>query len=101
MTHPLRLFLALACLTPFSALGDQSGVGGCAAAPGCWPQWRGPLANGVAPNANPPVHWSETNNIRWKIPLPGKGHSSPIVFGNCFMELISSDILRWFRRMMW
>ncbi len=82
MTHPLRLLLVLACLTTFSALGDQSGVGGCAATPGSWPQWRGPLANGVAPRANPPVHWSETNNIRWKIALPGKGHSSPIVFGN-------------------
>jgi outer membrane protein assembly factor BamB len=47
-----------------------------------WPQWRGPLANGVAPNANPPVEWSEQKNIRWKIALPGKGHSSPIVFGD-------------------
>jgi outer membrane protein assembly factor BamB len=47
-----------------------------------WPQWRGPLANGVSPTANPPVHWSETNNVRWKIPLAGKGHSTPIVFGD-------------------
>lgn len=47
-----------------------------------WAQWRGPLANGVAPNANPPVTWSEQKNLRWKIPLPGKAHSSPIVFGD-------------------
>src|SRR4029450_2972450 len=47
-----------------------------------WPQWRGPLANGVAPKANPPIEWSEQKNVRWKIPLPGKGHSSPIVFGD-------------------
>lgn len=46
-----------------------------------WPQWRGPLANGVAPFARPPVHWSETQNVRWKIPLPGKGHSSPVITG--------------------
>jgi outer membrane protein assembly factor BamB len=46
-----------------------------------WPHWRGPLANGVAPHANPPVEWSEKRNVRWKIELPGKGHSSPIVFG--------------------
>src|ERR1044072_6982005 len=46
-----------------------------------WPQWRGPFANGVAPHANPPVVWSETNNIQWQIALPGKGHSSPVVFG--------------------
>jgi len=47
-----------------------------------WPQWHGPLATGVAPFAHPPLHWSETNNIRWKLPLPGKAHSSPIVFGD-------------------
>lgn len=47
-----------------------------------WMQWRGPLANGVAPHADPPIEWSETKNIRWKVALPGKGHSSPIVFGD-------------------
>jgi outer membrane protein assembly factor BamB len=47
-----------------------------------WPQWRGPQANGVAPHADPPLRWSETNHVRWKIPLPGKGHSSPIIVGD-------------------
>ncbi|MBI3414473.1 MAG: PQQ-like beta-propeller repeat protein [Verrucomicrobia bacterium] len=47
-----------------------------------WAQWRGPLANGVAPHANPPIEWSEKKNIRWKVALPGRGHSSPIVFGD-------------------
>lgn len=47
-----------------------------------WPQWRGPLGTGVAPNANPPIVWSEGKNIRWKVPLPGKGHSTPAVWGN-------------------
>ena len=47
-----------------------------------WPQWRGPLGTGVAPHANPPVEWSERENIRWKIALPGKGHSTPIVWGD-------------------
>lgn len=46
-----------------------------------WPQWRGPLGTGVAANAQPPVEWGETKNFRWKIPVPGKGHSSPIVWG--------------------
>ncbi len=46
-----------------------------------WMQWRGPLANGVSATANPPVVWSEQKNVRWKIPLPGKAHSSPIVVG--------------------
>jgi outer membrane protein assembly factor BamB len=44
-----------------------------------WMNWRGPLANGVAPLADPPVEWSETRNVRWKVALAGKGHSSPIV----------------------
>ncbi len=47
-----------------------------------WGQWRGPLATGVGPLANPPVEWSETKNVRWKIGLPGLGHSSPIVWGD-------------------
>ncbi len=45
-----------------------------------WPMWRGPLGTGVAPDANPPVEWNENTNIRWKKPLPGKGHSTPIVW---------------------
>ncbi|MDB5337301.1 MAG: signal peptide protein [Planctomycetaceae bacterium] len=47
-----------------------------------WPQWRGPLGTGAAPQADPPVEWSETKNIRWKVALPGKGHSTPIVWGD-------------------
>lgn len=47
-----------------------------------WPQWRGPHANGVAAHANPPLEWSESKNIRWKIEVPGKGLSSPIVWGD-------------------
>ena len=46
-----------------------------------WPQWRGPLGTGVAPAANPPVTWSDNKNIRWKTAVPGKGHSTPIVWG--------------------
>ena len=46
-----------------------------------WPQWRGPLGTGVAPQADPPVAWSEEKNIRWKVALPGRGHSTPIVWG--------------------
>jgi outer membrane protein assembly factor BamB len=46
-----------------------------------WSQWRGPTANGVSATADPPVEWSEGKNVRWKVALPGKGHSSPIIFG--------------------
>ncbi len=47
-----------------------------------WPQWRGPLGTGVAPHADPPIHWSENENIRWKTAIPGGGHSTPIVWGD-------------------
>jgi len=47
-----------------------------------WGQWRGPLATGVAPRADPPLTWSEASNVRWKVPVPGLGHSSPIVWGD-------------------
>lgn len=45
-----------------------------------WPRWRGPQANGVSPNGDPPLHWSETQNIAFKVPIPGRGLASPIVW---------------------
>jgi outer membrane protein assembly factor BamB len=47
-----------------------------------WGQWRGPSATGVSRTANPPLEWSETKNIRWKIEIPGRGSSSPVVWGD-------------------
>lgn len=47
-----------------------------------WPQWRGPKALGVAPKATPPIEWSETRNVKWKVPIPGSGTATPIVWGN-------------------
>jgi outer membrane protein assembly factor BamB len=48
-----------------------------------WASWRGPFGNGTADeSANPPTQWSETQNVKWKIPLNGLGHSSPIVWGD-------------------
>jgi len=47
-----------------------------------WAQWRGPLGTGEAPSALPPIEWSEIKNVRWKTALPGKGHSTPIVWGD-------------------
>lgn len=47
-----------------------------------WPAWRGPLATGEAPKADPPTEWSETKNIRWKADIPGRGHATPIIWGD-------------------
>jgi outer membrane protein assembly factor BamB len=46
-----------------------------------WPAWRGPLVNGVAPNADPPVRWSTSENIKWKLDLPGQSNATPIIWG--------------------
>jgi outer membrane protein assembly factor BamB len=82
----------LAWLFALSASAGDAGVRPGAEALRNWPQWRGPLANGVAPLANPPIHWSETNNVRWKIPLPGKGHSTPIIFGDSVYVLTATPV---------
>ncbi len=47
-----------------------------------WPSWRGPTANGVSATATPPIEWSEEKNVRWKIALPGRGTSTPILWGD-------------------
>jgi outer membrane protein assembly factor BamB len=47
-----------------------------------WPQWRGPLGTGEAPQAKPPVEWDKTKNVRWKTEVPGEGKSTPVVWGD-------------------
>lgn len=65
--------LLIASTTPIAfAAGESSDQ---------WPQWRGPNASGVAPAGNPPVKWSETENVKWKVKLPGSGAGTPIIWG--------------------
>jgi outer membrane protein assembly factor BamB len=47
-----------------------------------WPQWRGPDGSGISTEKNLPADWTPTKNIKWKTPIAGRGHSSPIVWGN-------------------
>jgi outer membrane protein assembly factor BamB len=49
-----------------------------------WPAWRGPTGLGVSsePEASVPLRWSATENVRWKVPLPGPGNSTPVVWGD-------------------
>lgn len=47
-----------------------------------WPQWRGPDATGVGRFADPPLEWSETKNIRWKVEVPGRGSATPVIWGD-------------------
>ena len=61
-----------------SSLGARQGS---APALGTWGHWRGPSQTGVASGAAP-VRWSDTSNIAWKIEIPGRGHSSPVIWGD-------------------
>lgn len=47
-----------------------------------WPQWRGPARTGESPARDLPVRWTATENVLWKLPLPGGSGSTPIVSGD-------------------
>lgn len=55
-----------------------------------WTRFRGPNGQGIAVKAKPPLHWSETNNIAWKVEVPGRGRSSPVLMGDKIWLTIST-----------
>jgi outer membrane protein assembly factor BamB len=52
------------------------------AAPPHWAQWRGPDGLGIASDPSVPLEWSPTKNVLWSVEIPGRGHSSPVVWGD-------------------
>ena len=60
--------LLLACSTVSSTSGQ-------------WPRWRGPTNSGMA-DGDAPTSWSDTQNVKWKVEIPGRGSSSPVVWGD-------------------
>jgi outer membrane protein assembly factor BamB len=76
------------------AAPDPAGQGAAvsAAAETFWAQWRGPYATGVSKSAKPPAEWSETKNIRWKVEIPGRGSSSPVIWGDRLFVLTAVPI---------
>ena len=76
----------LALLATFAAVrGDQ-------ATTAAWAQWRGPSGQGYAEDTRVPLVWNETKNILWKTSLPGRGNSTPIVWGeHVFLTASSKD----------
>ena len=64
----------MACVTAvFALMGSPVGAD--------WPRWRGPFDSGLA-RGDAPLRWSATENIAWKATVPGRGHSSPVVWGD-------------------
>lgn len=100
MFRPTFLALALGLLTTVSgcggsAAGTDDGPEGTSpvsletaasklpeADAGDWPWWRGPNRDGTANDQQPPTTWSDTENVVWKTPVPGRGHSSPTIVGD-------------------
>lgn len=56
-----------------------------------WTRWRGPSGQGQVPAGTYPDRWSETSGIKWKVAVPGRGNSSPIVFGDRIFLTTSYD----------
>lgn len=75
--HPTRTFAAVLV----AILSMASHRTGAAVGDGAWPQFRGPEGDGIARGSKPPVVWSETEHVRWKTPIPGKGWASPVIWG--------------------
>lgn len=86
MRHSAWFLLPAACLTLLSGCKREPVVATSEpveVSPGDWPWWRGPDRNGVAdPKQNPPLKWSETENVLWKVEVPGRGHGSATVVGD-------------------
>jgi outer membrane protein assembly factor BamB len=74
----LALSFSLSLMMPVSLNAQKSSTG----TDMNWPAWRGPSETGAALSGNPPVEFSETKNIKWKTEIPGKGHATPIVWGD-------------------
>lgn len=75
-----RSILSLACLFPAAAMLSAADFE--TEKQQNWHHWRGPEANGFVAKADPPLKWDANTNIRWKAELPGKGSSTPIIWGD-------------------
>ena len=93
MNHaPIRVFFAVATAISLCSALCAGGSGGQPALRGAvrtangsisnWPRWRGPNADGAADGRNLPTHWSQVENVRWSVKLPGWGTSSPVIYGD-------------------
>jgi hypothetical protein len=67
-------FAAILCWLAGTVISAQSNLAH-------WAEWRGPFLNGMA-RGDAPVVWNDAKNIKWKADVPGRGHSTPIVWGD-------------------
>jgi hypothetical protein len=81
----------LAAIIGIATIAATLAAQGAAESERFWPQWRGPFATGVSKSADPPLQWSETRNVRWKVEIPGRGSASPVVWGDRIYLLTAVD----------
>lgn len=74
MRRQLSLALSLTVFTCLLSLAVASAEN--------WPQWRGPMLNGISNEKNLPVKWSTEENVTWKLPMPDRSGSTPIIWDN-------------------
>src|SRR3712207_9512498 len=78
-----RLFLAPCLVVMFAAAVNAN-----------WPQWRGPELNGVSAERNLPLKWTAAENVAWKLAMPDRSGSTPIVWGErIFLNVAEGDKL--------
>lgn len=59
-----------------------------------WHQWRGPNNDGISQETNVPINWSQTENVKWRFPLPGEGASTPVIWDdNIFLTCADEEDL--------
>ncbi len=72
------VLLGVLCLILFAS---QKTATHSAEDPGHWPQWRGPFLNGIA-RTGAPVEFGDDKNVKWKVAIPGRGFSTPVIWGD-------------------
>jgi outer membrane protein assembly factor BamB len=83
--------LAIALLTATAPAGDVEMIVPAGEAQKYWPRWRGPSGQGYVTGSGYPDRWSDTENVAWKVAVPGTGNSSPIVWRNQIFLATSYD----------
>ena len=81
-TRPFLLVALSALGLPLLLASAGSGADPAPATGDRWPAWRGVDGQGIADGAGIPLEWTATKNVLWKTALPGRGHSSPVVWGD-------------------
>jgi outer membrane protein assembly factor BamB len=81
---PLLLAVCfVSALASTAPAAEKAGAAEIAVAPTDWPWWRGPNHDGTAgADQSPPLKWSDSENVLWKVPVPGRGHGSPTICGD-------------------